>query len=237
MNFKSHIPNFLTCINLTCGCAAIPLALAGDLSQLAWASCLIGIASLFDFFDGLAARALHVYSEFGKQLDSLADMVSFGVVPGLILYEIILINSHGAFDWMAYSGLLIPLFSALRLAKFNIDINQSESFIGLPTPANALFIGSLPLIIIFDEYQLGTFIGQPITLSIISVVLAFLLVSPLKLFSLKMKSPGWKNNKLQYVFLVMSLLIIAVFHFIAIPIIVILYLIVSTVNIVFKPSD
>ena len=147
MPIKSHLPNLLTCANMVCGSLALVMVMSLEPSKLIWASYLVGLAAVFDFLDGMAARLLKSYTDFGKQLDSLADMLSFGVVPGVIMYSLILNEANMGEEWLAYFGLLIPIFSALRLAKYNISDNQSDSFIGLPTPANALLIASLPLVL------------------------------------------------------------------------------------------
>ena len=228
MALKSHLPNLLTSVNLTCGCLAIICALDPDSYQMLWATYLIWIAAFFDFLDGMAARLLKSYSELGKQLDSLADMVSFGVAPGLILYS--LIREEASFDgqWMAYFALVIPLFSALRLAKFNIDENQSDSFIGLPTPANAMLIGSLPLLLLKGDERISMYINSPEVLASIGVVMSLLLVSKIGMFSLKVKSLAWKSNELVYTFLALSALIIFIFPYAALPIIILLYILIST---------
>ncbi|HQS50964.1 MAG TPA: CDP-diacylglycerol--serine O-phosphatidyltransferase, partial [Daejeonella sp.] len=143
---KKHIPNSVTCLNLFSGCLGIVFAFQGN---LIWASYAIVIAAVFDFFDGMLARLLKAYSDIGKELDSLADMVSFGVLPSVIIYQLFALSPQIDFgaDWLSFSAFIIAVFSALRLAKFNIDTRQSENFIGLPTPANALLIASFPLII------------------------------------------------------------------------------------------
>lgn len=144
MYIKKNIPNAITCCNLLCGCLAIIQATNGN---LLWAAYLVGMAAVFDFFDGFAARLLKVSSPIGKDLDSLADMVTFGVVPGIVMFKMIRLGlrlDKEGFDlieenpWITYIVFMIPIFSALRLAKFNHDTRQTEAFIGLPTPANAI---------------------------------------------------------------------------------------------------
>ncbi len=157
MNIKKHIPNAITCGNLLCGCLAIVKAFEGD---LVWAAYLVGIALVLDFFDGFTARLLKVASPIGKDLDSLADMVTFGVVPGIVMFQIMSFshNSLYTFDFgpsLKYFAFAIPVFSAIRLAKFNNDTRQSDSFIGLPTPANAIVICSIPLIFAFQNSTNG----------------------------------------------------------------------------------
>lgn len=233
LKIKQNIPNFLTCCNLVCGCLAIVQTFEGN---LVWAAYLVGIAAIFDFFDGFAARLLNVSSPIGKDLDSLADMVTFGVVPGVILYKIIFMtylnaNLSVSFElienklFLCYVAFLIPVFSAIRLAKFNNDTRQSESFIGLPTPANAVFICSL--ILIPKEYSEML---SPFILCLLAVVLSLLLVAPIPLFALKFKSFGWKGNEIRYVFLGLSLALLISLQYLGIPLIIVLYIVLSLIN-------
>ncbi|MEY3679312.1 MAG: hypothetical protein RI924_1453 [Bacteroidota bacterium] len=147
---KKHIPNTLTCLNLFSGCVGLVFAFE---NQLIFAAYAIGISAMLDFFDGMTARLLKAYSEIGKELDSLADVVSFGVLPSLIIYQLFK-TSTSVHAYLPYLAFMIAVFSALRLAKFNVDTRQSEHFIGLPTPANALLIGSLPFIRFFCRCSL-----------------------------------------------------------------------------------
>lgn len=235
MSFKKHIPNILTCTNLFCGCLAIIAAFQWN---LIWASYLVGIGALLDFLDGMSSRYLNAYSNMGKQLDSLADMVSFGVVPGIIMYQLIMSQSmETGFISIGLIALLIPVFSALRLAKFNIDTRQSDSFIGLPTPANAILICSLPLVFIYDEMQLGHYLNNLYFLIGLTIVTSFLLVSKIPMFSLKFKDAGWVNNKVRYVFLGIALILLVVIHFTAIPIIILLYIILSIIYVPLRVSS
>lgn len=233
LKIKQNIPNFLTCCNLLCGCFAIVQVFEGNLN---WAAYLIGIAAIFDFFDGFAARLLKVSSAIGKDLDSLADMITFGVVPGLIMYKLIFLvylsaNGNISFELieqklsLCYVAFLIPVFSAIRLAKFNNDTRQSESFIGLPTPANAIFIGSL--VLISKDYP-DRF--TPEILCLLSILLSLLLVAPLPLFALKFKSFKFKGNEIRYIFLGLSLVLLASLKIIGIPLIIIAYILLSLVN-------
>ncbi len=246
MNIKKNIPNAITCGNLLCGCLAVIFVFTGD---LLWGIYLIGIAAVLDFFDGFTARLLKVHSELGKQLDTLADMVSFGVVPGLVMYKLIHVSaSIGIYDldidansfqyWFynncEYIALLLIIFSAIRLAKFNIDTRQSSSFIGVPTPATALMVCSIPLINWFQPLIMGYNITN-ITLNIyflisLSIVMSYLMVAELPLFALKFKNFGWGDNKTRYAFLIISVLLLILFHFIAIPFIIFLYIIISIIN-------
>jgi CDP-diacylglycerol--serine O-phosphatidyltransferase len=243
---KKHIPNFITSLNLVCGFMAIVYAIR---HQLHYSAFLIGLAAIFDFLDGLAARLLRVSSQIGKQLDSLADMVTFGVVPGMILFTMLqpgyhlTVNGHtltfGRNEYIQYIALLIPVFSAVRLAIFNIDTRQSDSFIGVPTPANSMLIGSLPLIILyqngFTDNPNGTYsmfsyievIGNQWVLAGLSVLMSWLMVAELPLFALKFRSFGWQGNRLRYIFLGISLLLLAFLQFIAIPLIIFLYIVLS----------
>lgn len=260
MNIKKHIPNAITCGNLLCGCLAIVKAFEGN---LVWAAYLVGIAAVLDFFDGFAARMLKVSSPIGKDLDSLADMVTFGVVPGVVMFQLIKISlsvlivdgpalngwtvyppSVVAHDGIAdsasylsffesnvsYIAFLIPIFSAIRLAKFNNDTRQTDSFIGVPTPANAMVICSLPLILAYSDY---TFIANVYFLSVLSVVMSFLLVAELPLFALKFKHFKWQGNEIRFVFLGLSLVMLITLQFVGIPLIIIMYILLSVINNVF----
>ncbi len=227
MSVYKHLPNFLTLCNLLCGCAGLFLVARHDLLTAAY---LIWLATLFDFADGLAARALRVYSELGKQLDSLADMISFGVLPAFIMLSLIRQFAPENLNYLAFTAFLIAVFSALRLAIFNIDTRQSHSFIGLPTPANALLISSFPIIISSDTGFLAAGLSQYYVLIALSVALSLLLVAPVELMALKFKSMRWKNNWLRYIFAAVSLILLALLQATAIPVIFVLYFIVSYLN-------
>lgn len=213
---RKHIPNAVTCANLFSGCIGIVYAFKGDLETAAYFVLLSGI---FDFFDGLTARALNVRSPIGKELDSLADMVSFGFLPGVVMYQL-LEQSDYYTPYLPYLGFFITVFSALRLAKFNIDARQTEDFIGLNTPMNTLFIVSLP----FIQKDYPGIINSTIFLLSLVALLSWLLVSELRIFSLKFSSAGWQQNKLKYLFLILSALLIPVLKFAAVPLILILYI-------------
>ena len=228
MSLKSHIPNLLTCVNLLCGCLAVICALNPDTYQMQMATYLIWLAAFFDFLDGMSARLLKSYSQLGKQLDSLADMVSFGVAPGMVLYALIQDKANVGEEWIAYFALVIPVFSAWRLAIFNIDESQSDSFRGLPTPANALLIGSLPLLFLERSHTgihtgIEEIIKAPSTMAGNGIALSLLLVSKVGMFSLKVKSFRWEGNQLVYVFLIVAAVILLVLPYSALPIIVLLY--------------
>jgi CDP-diacylglycerol--serine O-phosphatidyltransferase len=232
---RRNIPNAITCGNLLCGCLAIVKAFEGDLM---WTAYLVGIAAILDFFDGFTARLLHVSSPIGKDLDSLADMVTFGVVPGVVMFQLLkvstlLVINQPIWLYMPYIAFLIPVFSGIRLAKFNNDVRQAESFIGVNTPANSILICSLPLIIGRDEQSesaLASFILNPYLLIGITVVMSFLLVSELPIFSFKFKSFGWAGNEIRYVFLIMSVILLITLQFVGIPLIIVLYILMSVIN-------
>ena len=231
MTIKKHIPNAITCCNLFCGCLAIVAAFAGNLVLTVY---LVALALIFDFFDGFAARMLRVVSPIGKDLDSLADMVTFGVVPGIVMYKLILIsienytvNGQLVPTYIAYLGFIITIFSAIRLAKFNNDTRQTTSFIGVPTPANAILICSIPLILQTNSLP---FIINPFVLITMSFILSFLLISEIPLFALKFKSFGWQGNRIRFIFIGLSILLLIILQFIAIPLIIILYVLISLIT-------
>ena len=242
MNIKKHIPNLLTLGNLLCGTIATIFAVQGE---FVFAALLVITGILFDFLDGFAARLLHVSGELGKQLDSLADMVTSGVVPGIIMFRLLQdenvfmndndLNSLEQFsfnlnlnDVLPFLGLLLTLGACYRLAKFNIDTRQSDSFIGLPTPAMSLFVISLPLI---QEYSSIDFVQNIIAnnyfLIAVTIVLTYLMNAELPLFSLKFKEYSVKNNVIKYLFLVVSLCMIIFLQYLSIPLIILLYVILS----------
>ncbi|MFN6944698.1 MAG: CDP-alcohol phosphatidyltransferase family protein, partial [Cytophagaceae bacterium] len=197
---------------------------------------LIFLACVFDFLDGFAARLLKVMSPIGKELDSLADVVTFGVLPGIIMYRILLLNITGVYGkeydhFWVFISLLIPVFSALRLAKFNVDTRQSEYFLGLPTPANAIFIASLALILegASDVFVLG-FLRNPYYLSAIILISSGLLVSEIRLLALKFKGFGWKENVFRYLLIIISIVLFLIFHLLSIPFIIIIYIILSLIE-------
>lgn len=195
-----HIPNTVTCCNLFSGCIAVVVAYQGNY-QAALAFIVLG--AIFDFFDGMLARALKAYSPLGKELDSLADDVTFGVAPSMIVFSLFKEVSVPAFlapvaTYLPFAAFLIAVFSALRLAKFNIDTRQSTSFIGLPTPANALFWGSL---IVGARDFLMTDSWSFLYLIALVLLTSWLLVAEIPMFSLKFKNLSWRDNKVQFIFL------------------------------------
>lgn len=226
---KKHIPNSVTCLNLFSGCLGIVFAFQGN---LIWASYAIVIAAVFDFFDGMLARLLKAYSDIGKELDSLADMVSFGVLPSVIIYQLFALSpqtDYGA-KWLSFSAFIIAVFSALRLAKFNIDTRQSENFIGLPTPANALLIASFPLIIAERNTYFADFILNQWFLAIFSFIMSMLLVAEVPLISLKFKSLKFQENLLRYILIISSVLLLLFLKFEAVPVIILIYFLISLIQ-------
>lgn len=232
-----HIPNTITSLNLFSGCIAVVMAFEG---YLIWASFLIGLAAVFDFLDGMAARVLKAYSPMGKELDSLADMVSFGVVPAVILYQLMKISLginqlSCDLSMKAYVVLVIPflvaVFSGLRLAKFNVDERQTESFVGLPTPANAILIGSLPLILMYSNFPLvHNIILNPWVLIVLTLFQSFMLVAEFPMFSLKFKSLDFGKNKLRYIFIILVIVLSILLQYIAVPFIILLFIVLSAIN-------
>ncbi len=216
------------------GCFGVYFAMRGDLITAAYCS---SSGIFFDFFDGLAARLLKVSSELGKQLDSLADLVTSGLVPALVIFQLFVEkNEIGAFTelidektpWYTFVAFLITLGSAYRLAKFNIDDNQSDKFIGLPTPANAILILSFPFILKYEHMNwLNNLIVNHWFLIGVSILSVFLLNMKVELFSLKLKSLKFNENKVVFIFLVFTLISLILLKFIAIPVIILSYIIVS----------
>ena len=243
---KKYIPNLVTLLNLFCGCIAVLFAVN---SNFVAAAVFVFLGIFFDFFDGLLARKLNVQSELGIQLDSLADMVTSGLVPGVVMFKLLSISLGAAEiatdeDWssaldgydfnmpiLPLVGLFITLASAYRLAKFNIDEDQQSYFKGLPTPANALLILSLPLIMEFQNSPfMSGIILNPWFLIILTMISCYLLNSTLKLFALKFKDYSIGNNKIRYLLVISTLVLLAVFQFVAIPMIIILYILLSIIE-------
>jgi CDP-diacylglycerol---serine O-phosphatidyltransferase len=235
---RKHIPNAITVLNLISGLVSITMVMQ---NSLVWAAVFIFIAAVFDYLDGTTARLLKSYSELGKQLDSLADLVSFGVAPGMILYQLLSLHcSNGCnilerWNVIPFLALLIPVCSALRLAKFNIDTRQSVNFIGLPTPANAIFFASIPLILLVQSH-IHTFIqldflvalfSNPRVLAALIVFFSYLLVSDFHIFSMKFKSMTWKGNEHRFILIILSLILLFVFSISAIPLVILAYLVLS----------
>lgn len=229
MNIKKHIPNLITLLNLFSGCIALVYASEENFEMAFFFVCL-GI--FFDFFDGFFARLLNVSSPLGLQLDSLADMVTSGVVPGFVMFKMLTnsVNSDPSLIYLPYLGFIITLGSCYRLANFNIDTRQTNSFIGLPTPANAIFILSLPLILKnTDSLILLELLTNCWILLIVTLVSAFILNAEIPLFALKIKKFNFKDNVLQIVFLLVSLLLLIVFKFSGVALIIVFYVMLSVI--------
>ncbi len=243
MRIKNNIPNFITLLNLFCGCLAIVAAFKTDLII---ASFLVFAGAIFDYLDGTAARLLKAKSEIGKELDSLADVVTFGVVPSIIAFQLLNIYSkdYPFFlnnNYLLFVPFLIALFSAIRLAKFNIDDRQTISFLGLPTPANAIFWASFPIIIYFQNSTsfesldffnvfLADVFKNPYFILSFSLIMSVLLVIELPLFSLKFIDFKWKNNKIRFVFLASCLLLLLLLSINALPLIIMIYIVFSIIH-------
>ena len=238
-----HIPNIITSLNILCGCVAILFAVSGELVT---ASIFVFTGIFFDFFDGLAARWLKAQSEVGLQLDSLADVITSGVAPAVVMVQLISLAVHGigigpfldtteGMEWYSgrislwpLAGLLIAVGAAYRLAKFNVDTRQSESFIGLPTPANAILILSLPLILHFQHSeQLESVVLNKWFLLGMTVFSCFIMNAEIRLIALKFKTWDLKSNGIRYLFLVLCLVAIFILKFLALPAIIVLYFLLS----------
>lgn len=250
MNIRKHIPNAITCASLAFGCYASILALDGNY----WgAMMMIGVSAVFDFLDGLMARMLNAFSPIGKDLDSLADLVAFGVAPGMLLFDFVdRLQKMVAWENPIYgkcfllSAFLIPVFSALRLAKFNNDTRQTSSFIGLPVPAHALFWA--PLIYVLGVSALGNMnfswpiqdvvidlssfspVYLLIIVSLLAVGSSLLLVSEIPMFSLKVKSPAWKGNEIRYLLVLSAIGLVIGLGFLGLALTIVLYVLLSIFN-------
>lgn len=247
MQLKKHIPNIITLLNLFCGSIAVLFAVEGNFVM---AAIFVFLGIFFDFFDGFFARKLNVSSELGLQLDSLADMVTSGLVPGIVMFKLISMSidapvfAETSSDWnslfhfngfktsfLPLLGLLITLASCYRLAKFNIDLEQQSFFKGLPTPANTLLILSIPLIIEFQNNDaINAIILNPWFLIAVTIFSCFILNSNVKLFALKFKDYSFKNNAIRYIFLMLCVTLLITLHYIAIPIIILLYIFLSLIS-------
>ncbi len=216
-----HLPNFLTCCNLLCGCLGIVFCLENRSVPAAY---FVWVAGVFDFFDGFAARWLKVTSPIGKELDSLADMVSFGLLPALVMYK--MIGAVSTSEWLPYSAFLIAACSALRLAIFNVDETQHDTFKGLNTPANTIFITSL----IFLPDSLLNWVQQEWVLVGITILFSLLLVSRIDILAFKFKDFSWQHNKARFTFLPIAVLLIALMGKAALPFIILFYIAFSLVS-------
>jgi len=244
IQIKRLIPNLLTAGNLVGGILAIIFSITG---KIEWAPYCIFTSAIFDFLDGFVARLLKVQSELGKQLDSLADMVTFGVAPGIMVMVMLSswLPSQHSFSFLSFEnntelmgfGFIIPVFALFRLAKFNLDTRQTSSFIGLPTPAMTLFFAAIPILVISGsqsdvvwEQNLASILINPYFLITSTVLLSIMMVVELPLFALKFKGFKWKGNQLRFIFLTISIGLFATLFFWSIPIIIILYLFLSIIN-------
>lgn len=208
----------ITLLNLLSGVTGVIWVLEGNILAGAY---FVILAALFDFFDGFAARLLKVQSEMGKELDSLADLVSFGVLPGIVLFQIA--KSTTEIEWLPYLTLIIPLLSALRLAKFNLDTRQSDRFIGLPTPANALLISTLPHLAVFWP-GFDSWFATIWALIVIAWIFAILLITEIPLIALKFKSYAFGENIFRYLLILAGLILVIAFGLAGIPLVILLYL-------------
>jgi CDP-diacylglycerol--serine O-phosphatidyltransferase len=227
MKIKAQVPNILTAGNLVCGCIGIVMVLSGKVEM---APVVVVLAAVFDFFDGFAARLLKVSSAIGKELDSLADMVSFGVLPAVTVYQ--LLKTSQSNEFLPYIAFLIAVFSAFRLAQFNIDTRQSDKFIGVPTPANALFFTSLVWTASAFPVVVNTYVLVGLT-----VLFSWLLVSPFEMIALKFKSFGWAGNQPKYLVILMAMLVIVVGGYTLLPLVILLYVFTSILSHLFQTKS
>jgi len=236
---KKHIPNFITLLNLTSGVIAILFATQ---NQLEYAAYFVFLGIVFDFFDGFIARLLHAQSELGVQLDSLADVVTSGVAPGIVMFQLLrnadtdwemieYLKNFKEMDFFPFFGILITLAAAYRLAKFNIDDRQHHDFIGLPTPAFTLFIMSLPLISRYSNFEWAMhLVKDHYFLIVVTILGSILMNSNISLFSLKFTSYSIKENIVKYIFLLLTLVLIIILQVTAIPLIIVVYILMSVGN-------
>ncbi|MGQ8337658.1 CDP-alcohol phosphatidyltransferase family protein [Sunxiuqinia sp. A32] len=231
------VPNFITSMNLAFGSLAVFFGIEG---HLGWAAIFILVAAVCDFLDGLAARLLKAYSEVGKQLDSLADLVSFGLAPAAMLFTMLELTMFDInrpifeieatyIQWIfLFSVLIVPIAGAFRLAKFNIDDRQSDSFLGLPIPANALFFASLGLLLDFgSKPEINSIILNRFNLMSAIVLFSALMISEIPMFSFKFKSLKWKDNQLRFAFILLVILLAVFVKLYAIPLVIVSYIVVS----------
>ena len=233
---KKMIPNLLTLMNLFSGCIGVVFAFTSDPRMV---SLMIFISLILDYLDGAAARLLNVKSELGKELDSLADLVSFGLLPALIAYMIL---RAGDFPHLAYVAFLITVMSAYRLAKFNLDTRQTVNFIGLPTPANAIFWSSFPLVLhggsdSMAALTMAELMAESRIVLVLIVVFSYLLIAEIPLFSLKFQNFTWKDNSYRFILIISSLILFAVFSFYGLPFIILLYLLISIIKNQFAQNE
>ena len=228
MAFKQHIPNAITCSNLISGCMSI---LFLSMGMPVKAAIMIFVAGLFDFLDGFAARLLHAHSPIGADLDSLSDVVSFGVAPSFIMYWLMSHAQHPevsllGLDLLPCLAFMLPVFSAIRLAKFNIDDTQTTTFRGIPAPGMAIFVASLPLMLGQVKHLVDGSLGDWACFGI-TIIFSFMMVSRLRFFSFKMKSVKWKGNEVRWIFLIIAVVGFAIFRFLALPFVMMVYVLLS----------
>ena len=222
-----HIPNAITCCNLLSGCISIVLLCNGYVTA---AGIMIFVAAIFDFFDGFAARLLKAYSAIGAELDSLSDVVSFGVAPSFIIYQYLQSTpvsvSISSFNVIPFAAFLLAIFAELRLAKFNVDDRQTTSFIGLPTPAMGLFVASLPFTLQNENLAfMGGLMTNPYFLLSVVAIFSYLMVSEIPFFSLKIKNLRFKENIHIYVLAAFAVISFIILGFAAIPFVMLFYII------------
>jgi CDP-diacylglycerol--serine O-phosphatidyltransferase len=240
-----HLPNLLTLCNLALGFLSVIMAFENHLLFASW---LILLAALFDFLDGFTAKLLGAVSEFGKQLDSLADIVSFGMAPAAILYKLMeyALKNELSFDGISganlleriylFSPMLLVLFAAIRLAAFNIQ-NDSSGFHGLATPAAAIFFAGLGLIVMTQpESGFSMFLLRPLFLLFIILIISILMILRIPMFSLKFSGFGWKGNEIRYFFITVSLILLIILQEIALPVIILFYLLLSLISLISKTN-
>ncbi len=226
---RLYIPNTVTLINLFFGACAVVTTLYGQFALTFW---MFFLSLTADYFDGLLARWLRVPTTLGKELDSLADMVSFGLLPGTILYVLLVHSWTGnatqdGIYWPATPAFLVTVFSALRLAKFNLDTRQADHFIGLPTPSSSIFCVGLMLIVDYDSYGWRQWVDQPGFLYPVVLLLSYALVAELPMFSLKFKGGGWSGNEIKYIFAGATVVLLFLLQEAALSVIILLYVVLS----------
>jgi CDP-diacylglycerol--serine O-phosphatidyltransferase len=230
---RKNLANAVTCLNLVCGCLSVLYCIRIDLQLSA---IFILLASVFDFLDGFVARLANSYSPIGKDLDSLADVVSFGVAPGFIVFALFYYNStflNIDFDpsknWYSFTAFLLPCFSAWRLAKFNNDARQTDGFLGLPVPSMSIIVSAFPFIILnaTTPEWLNNFLTHPVTLIFLVFTLGYLMLSELPLISLKFKTWDFKTNKARYAVVILGAALLALWRFKALPLVILSYIVIS----------
>ena len=244
---KRHIPNIVTLMNMACGCAGIALIFSGF---PVYGAMMVYLGAIFDFFDGFVARAFKADSELGKQLDSMSDLVTFGVLPSVLLVYLLGVVDFVERDYLPFTladgsipmakiswYLILPFFvvvlgAGYRLAKFNIDTRQTTSFLGLPSPANGIFFAALFLGISLGNFPewLTPILLNPITLYALAIIFALLMVSEIPMFAMKVKGYGWKGNEFRYALLILSLPLIVFFQFAGLSLSIILYILLSIIQ-------